>query len=609
MHSFSFSGSMRFLFTSAIMLSAYGDIRMDYYFDDAVNDLDYQWFYYDDYRSTHPTDRPQAAPSSTPSVIDVPYIERNRYAFGDTTDTIKIKNYNFSVTESSGKRCATMPFTMGNLWETSYCNEGTPCAMPYVGIATMLAAEGSGINLSDVDSIHFFIKSRVQRLTEVWFMVQTLDIEQAAHKPADHYEDGEYYGYYGKYITIEPGYWQEFSIAVEDLDLPGTWAVEYDFDITMCTKLSWEIKGDGEISRDTIDIADVYLGSDWPVKPSLWSKTEDSIPSYNPDAAIPQVYFTFDGSMAMMPVIEWSVFSDKECGGSTKLDPVYISGDAEDGDAPPLLLPETGSDGKGNGITAGIEFGGDVSCDTFEYPPYAGIEMNCYDSVGETYWDVLSNGSDGTVYFQYKTEGIFSGYLRFEVFDRNDVADTGKTSRPRSRGTFIPYFLYVPSTEGSRRTVRIPFDQLVTRSNPDGHRTTPLDLHNIAKFQWKTYGEDGGLCRFSIDNIYFPGLNFTTHALKEIPAGATIRKQLFIGQSGNLLVVNWDATARISRGYLRIIDLKGKELFCTTLPVDGSSHLKISATGFPPGTYLFELENTGTGREPVIMRARGMILR
>ena len=44
---------MRFLFTSAIILSAYGDIRIDYYFDDAVNDLYYQWFYYDDYRSRH----------------------------------------------------------------------------------------------------------------------------------------------------------------------------------------------------------------------------------------------------------------------------------------------------------------------------------------------------------------------------------------------------------------------------------------------------------------------------------------------------------------------------------------------------------------------------
>ena len=108
------------------LLSA--DAVVDATFDDDQNDFDYYWYYYDDNAGVGPDDRPQIDSSLQPSVINVKYTERPRYAFGDSNDTWLVKEYVFETTEHKSKKCATMPFTFGEPWEAGYCTGGKACA-------------------------------------------------------------------------------------------------------------------------------------------------------------------------------------------------------------------------------------------------------------------------------------------------------------------------------------------------------------------------------------------------------------------------------------------------------------------------------------------------
>ena len=119
------------LIYSSLLFSKY--ILLDDHEDGTnSNELENYWYYYDDNTGIHEYDRPQADPASTPSVIDVPYTERLREAFGNPDDSVTIKDYSFTCNEEAGNKYATMPFILGNSWTTT---SGT--ALPYVGIVTM----------------------------------------------------------------------------------------------------------------------------------------------------------------------------------------------------------------------------------------------------------------------------------------------------------------------------------------------------------------------------------------------------------------------------------------------------------------------------------------
>lgn len=106
----------------------YADAIVDSEFDDNQNDFEYYWYYYDDLSIVAKGERSEAPYYTTPSKVDVPYDEYPRHALGNENDTLIVKQYMFKTTESFGKRCATVPFTLGEPWETYYCDTGKPCA-------------------------------------------------------------------------------------------------------------------------------------------------------------------------------------------------------------------------------------------------------------------------------------------------------------------------------------------------------------------------------------------------------------------------------------------------------------------------------------------------
>ena len=598
------------LFSSlcAVAAAANADAIIDMDFDDEINDFGYSWYYYDDNFLPAPFERPQAAPGSTPSVINVPCVERPRNWLDDQADTVKVKDYTFTVSVSKGKKCATLPFTFGSPWEAYYCAAGKPCVMPHVGISAMLAREGSSIDITGVEAIRFSIKSRVNRLNEVRVMLQTLEIEEHASKPAGEFI-GDEYGYYGSVIEVHPGEWQEFTIPLTDLDLPGSWAWDCDFNIRNCTRLSWEVRGNGELQGDTIDIADVYFTSPPTGSPTMWPRVETSMPPFIPDAVPAPTYFTFDSAAPAVPHAAWSAVSDRESGGTSLLNPDNLPGDDSTG---LFFTPGTGSDGIGRSAAIEFSLGTTFPVDTFSYPAYAGIEMNIYDSARSEYRDLPAGGSDGTIYFQYKTEGTGIKYISFELYDINDVGDAQMPQRSFSRGTGITWFRNLTATYGEWRTIRIPFDSLVTRADWSGYNHIPLDLHRVAKFRWKAVGIAESRGVVYIDNVYFPGLYFGTSAVDpahDRSSGSQTAGRFIVTLHNSRLQVSFPGSNGLQKGMVRIYTLRGEIVCRSPLSGSGTGTMILPAGIVTAGACLAEVTGSNTNGKPVSIKSGCVLLR
>lgn len=226
------------------LLLAFGAFAQDFLIDDFSdisdsNSLGQSWLYYDDNMGVGENDRPQAAPGTTPSVINVNYELKNREAFGNPDDTFKIKDYTFTLDTAS--EFATMPFTFGEEWEANGYT-----AKSFVGIITMMASKDSFIDLTYATGIKF--KTRSRNPLHVIFRVETFDIIQDST-----------YGFY-QYEFLTSDSWENVEINFADLRQP-TWAKKVDFDQTKISQINWVIQKEDNpsTSSDTFDIDDIFI--------------------------------------------------------------------------------------------------------------------------------------------------------------------------------------------------------------------------------------------------------------------------------------------------------------------------------------------------------------
>ena len=237
---------------------------------DSINNFGFYWYYYDDNTGVGPNDRAQIAPESEPSIIRTHFTQKERNAFGDLTDIWMIKIYSFQTGQTNGNKCATMPFTFGEPFEASFCSPGNACYIPFVAIGTYFTPvkdtfwgfnfiPQDSMDLTGVNSIKFSIKSRVNVLPKVTLKVKTANIDNYSIKPGNQLL-GDEYGYYGYTFSVNPGAWQEKTIKITDLTLPGKWAHSFSFDISKCTGLAWEILGENLANKsDTLDLDNIIL--------------------------------------------------------------------------------------------------------------------------------------------------------------------------------------------------------------------------------------------------------------------------------------------------------------------------------------------------------------
>ncbi|MBN1575268.1 MAG: hypothetical protein JW913_01855 [Chitinispirillaceae bacterium] len=591
-------GSVSWLFADAVV---------DQTFDDNQNEFEYYWYYYDDNSGWGPQDRPTLFPDLKPSVIDVPYTEANREAMGDLTDTYQVKKYTFQPGNSLSKPCATMPFTFGDPWEAGYCTNGN-CAVPFVGIGAMLTKEQGAIDLTGVTAITFLIKSRVNTLKEVSVRLQTLDIDKYSFKKTDEYQ-GDEFGYYGYTFSVTPGDWQPITVNVpDDLVLPGSWAHDFTFDITKCTKLSWEIKGttDSSITGDTLDIADVtFVGTYVFNSPTMWMNVESAPPASGPTSGL---FSTFDNA----PYNEgpprlryyWYAYNDAEIGGNSAVSPSFAVQDTSTGRLAIKFQPATGSDGVGQGAALEYTLGKPVmKDDTIPILGFVGIGINLYDSAKTKYFNADS-ASVNSIYFEYFTTGA-AKKVTFELSDINDVGDATTPARRDSRGSGIVYYRNFPPTGDVWRRVMIPFDSLIVHDDWEGYTAIPLDKTKLAKAQWKVQGGDGTQGLYAIDNIYMPSGNFGVPIIaadKSLSGRARASSFNASYVNGNVRV-NWTGAANLTRGKLSLINPRGVVVSSANAAGGSGSAAYLPSALLPAGIYFVRLNGIDAAGKAVAMRA------
>jgi hypothetical protein len=587
-----------FLVAACALLSA--DAVVDRAFDDDQNDFEYYWYYYDDNAGVGPNDRPQIDSTLRPSVINVEYTERPRYAFGDSTDTWLVKQYTFHTDEHLSRRCATMPFTFGEPWEADYCSSGKSCAMPFVGIGTMLTREGAGIDLRGVRTIHFFAKSRVNELNEVRVKLETLDIFEYSDKPGPQLQ-GDEFGYYGYTFSLLPGDWQEFNIPFEDLDIPS-WAADFDFDTTQCTKLAWEIKGDGEITGDTVDIADIsFIGEFVYVSRRIWNHQESAFPDRE------YVFSTFETPPYNKSGLDtwWYAYNDGEIGGTSAVSEQFAYKDTATGRLSIEFQEGYGSDGVGRSAALEYEIGPPIPKDTISILGFVGIGCNLYDSVAVTYWDADSAGAT-SVFFEYYTDAG-AKHVTMELSDINDVGDADNPERKELRGPGIVHFRNFPATGGVWRKVLIPFDSLVTYDEWEGYNPIPLDKKHLAKIQWKVQGGQGTSGLYAIDNIYFPNAKFGVGV--NTPRATNARRRGFraVCASGRVRVV-WNGRAKPADGKVRLINTRGTVVAAASIDARTNA-ATISTEKLSAGMYFVSFSGIDLDGASVTLRSAVTVIR
>ncbi len=503
--------------SSILVASAtlFADAVVDKKFDDNQNEFEYYWYYFDDNNGMGDNDRPLSAPTSTPSVINVPFTEVPREFKGDKSDTWKVKNYKFTRGTDGTNSYAVTPFTFGDVFTTKAGWDMNP----FIGIGTMLNADGKWADLTGVEKVKFKIRSAKKDLT-VRFKVQTYEIDSISSGNAAELaaEDNNPFGYYGKWDITATTSFTEVEVAISggtkgsgDLTAP-TWAKKaLPYNIKRATKLAWEVnfEDNSTVTDDTLFIDDVELiGASFKfVSPFLWTKTADLSPL--PDAK--SLFSNFDTKPYNVTKLEgalqnyWYAYDDGAINGTSS-----VTSGAKKNETTKRLdlewVAESGSEGKGQGMLLGFALGAPIQKTTeVEVKGFVGFGCNVYDSSSSEYWNAQAAKAD-KIYFHYATDGDVP-YISLEVSDSMEVADGKNPTRVDHRGDGVVWFRNFPATGGQWVAVEMPLDSLKMHDDWKGAKNVPLIKTALAKFQWKVQGAQGVAGTFAVDNIYFPGWN------------------------------------------------------------------------------------------------------
>jgi hypothetical protein len=502
----------------------FADAVVDKAFDDNQNDFEYYWYYFDDNNGMGDNDRPLSAPTSKASVINVPFTEGPREYKGDKADTWKIKTYTFTRGTDGTNSYAVVPFTFGSVFTTKAGWDMNP----FIGVGSMLNADGRWADLTGVEKIKFKIKSAGKALT-VRFKVQTFEIDSISAGNAAELaaEDNNPFGYYGKWDITTTTAFTEVEVAISggtkgsgDLTAP-TWAKKaLPYNIKRATKLAWEVnfEDNSTVTSDTLFIDDVELiGASYKfVSPFKWEKTVPLTPL--PDAK--GLFSNFDirpyNETKLSGVLKnyWYAYDD----GAIKGNSTVTAGAKKNTVTNRLDLDfqsESGSGGQGQGMKLTFTLGDAIQKNAeVQVKAFVGFGCNVYDSSSSTYWDAKAAKAD-KVYFHYATDGDIP-FISLEVSDSMEVADAKNPTRVDHRGDGVLWFRNFPATNGEWVAVEFPLDSLKIHDDWKGAKNIPLIKTALAKFQWKVQGGKGKSGTFAVDNIYFPGWDSGTPVIQKV---------------------------------------------------------------------------------------------
>jgi hypothetical protein len=582
---------------SSLLLAASTNLfaaSVDSDFGDNQNDFEYYWYYYDDNAGVGKNDRPQIAPTTKASVIDVVSKDSVRNAFGNTADTWKVKVYTFTTGKEGDNKYAICPFTMGSTWTASYGK-----ATPYVGIGTMLCADKDSINLTGAKSVTFKIKSCVKPMT-VNFKVQTkaIDDYSMVANPS-----GDAFGYYSKTVPVTTT-WASQTVNLADLAQPISWCKEFTWDFSSgATKLAWEVPQQlnatalPEGAKDTLCLDDITIDGYTFISKTVWSNITATKP-----ASILFSDFETDPKNQANNLFYWYAYNDAEIGGTSKVD----AGAAAIEGSKQLALDISATAGSGGSSAPAIKFtfGAPINQAGTMVNGFVGIGINTYDSINCKYWDAKTSGVT-SIYFEYTYQGD-AKYLTLEISDTNDVGDSKSPARKDKRGKGVVWYKnLLPTGDGVWAKCEIPLSQLSIHGDWVGAKAIPLDLSAITKLQWKVQGGEGQQGQFAIDNIYFPGA--TNVKVGTVPVtyfGSHPKASAFhVSYLNGKVNVNLNNTTALSNGRINLVNAKGAVVSSQSIAKTADVAASFSSRNLSSGMYFVNLRAIDANGKAVTMQS------
>ena len=464
----------------------------------------------------------------------------------------------------------------------------------------MLCAEGDSINLTSAESVTFKIKSHRNPIT-VNFKVLTKAIENYSivQNPPD-----DAFGYYERTIPVTTS-WTTQTVSLTDLTQPLTWCKGFAWDHSSgVTKLAWEISQQlnktalAEGTKDTLDIDDITVdGYSFPsiCPPYAWCVQKTVLPKSGLFSN-----FETDPKNQSSQGFYWYGFNDAEIGGTSI---VNYGAEPVEGSKQLALIIDSGN-GSGGSYAPALKFtlGPAINQNDTMVNGFVGIGINTYDSINSRYWDAQTAGAT-SIFFQYTYQGD-AKYLTLEVRDSNDVGDSKNPTRREKRGKGVVWFKNLLSTpEGVWRSVEIPLSQLSIHSEWAGANPIPLDLKALTEFQWKIQGVEGQQGRFSIDNIYFPGMRTCYSCIPAIIAGSHVNHSSFQAfyRNGSINVY-WNNPTMISSGRISLINARG--ITVSSIPITNTLKFakSFSSKSLSSGIYFVKLNAVDTNGKAVVMQ-------
>jgi hypothetical protein len=539
----------------AMLLLATFNIFADAIVDDCEggtnqNKFGFYWYFFDDHLNSGNSSIPGVTKDATGSYVVAPTAAAGHVGAG-----------------------IVLPYVLGPTMA------GTPPSYNFIGMGTMLCANGKTLDLTGATSITFWLKS-TKAIALDFQLVDTVNITD--------------FGYYYASCTIPAGVWTQYVISLSAGGL-GTglaqysWAIKKPLSIKTVSKLQWQISliGAGTNTTGQVTIDDISIQGYTFVPPDLCSSCAgapgqtpspaallsnfDTSP-YNANARGQYWYCYSDGVGRTAPASAWSVIT----GGATAnpLDPTAWSITL----TPPNTKGYSGTSGADLQFTLGQTFTNPPSTDVVK--PFVGIGTNLWNPTAQTNpYNADADGMKG-IYFDYMLSGADpSMVVRLEVY-ANNFLTAGEV-----------FYIDLPYTgTGVWKGASVPWSKLVL---PSWQGITPATFQssNIQKIQWAVQSTNGDVGELAIDNIYLTGGNKITTPIRyqynAVKGVSGVSASLI---SNNLRV---SIPQNLSNVSLSLVNTQGS-VVVKNLP--GVNHTALmSVSGLAKGVYMLNVKAVKSG--------------
>lgn len=458
-----------------------------------------------------------------------------------------------------------------------------------IGMGTMLAPEGSFLDLTGAQKIDFYAKV-TGPATTVSLRVEVCTPEL----------DGTYGGDYGYYHIIIPitSSWAKYTIPLDTVDKGFGKLVQWDwsaenkvvpFNIKKIEKIQWCISVDGNTAWKQAEGA-LYLDdiSISPFKPHFPDQIEDAAITAPGAVGLDAKNLLADFESAKNKAKYYSYcYTDVDANPGAGKSSVITAGAEIDSTTNKYKLTLSDSGATGKCASLQFELGTLFTSGSNSVMPFVGIGTNlCNDPLNTVMTDLSSATA---VYFDYKLGGAVQ-YMSFEF----------KTNQLFGNKDAV-YYIKLPTTNGAWKGARVDLKPTNKMVLPTWKEVTPLpiDLTQTLKFQWKVQDAPKASGVMAIDNVYVIGKDFSPVRMGKTMQG--IVPAFSVKQAATTAIITFAAPQHFNTAALELITVQGRCVASQSIRNTGMKKYQVSVpiSSLGSGTYLMVLrtDNADVKRE------------